>query len=326
LGIHLSKRGSIFFSVKKAVEYSLKEQEMLYLKRLPKFEYFEPKTVEEACTIVSQSNGKAKIIAGGTDLLVQMKNREIVPGKIIGLKNIPGLKGIEYDVSRGLMVGPMTTLHEIETSSLVKEKFEILSQATSSMASIQIRNLGTIGGNICSAVPSADTAPPLMVLEARLELVSSKGKREVPIEKFFTGSSETILGHDEILTEILIPTPPSRGWGVYKKHSVRDASDLALVGVAVWIQLDPGSRKCEEIRIALGAVAPTPMRARKAEMLLRGKKVDDALIEQVAQETALECRPISDLRGSAEYRKEMVRVFAKKALEEAIQRIQREEI
>jgi len=189
------------------------------------------------------------------------------------------------------------------------------------MASMQIRNLGTIGGNICSAVPSADTAPPLMVLEARLKIASTDGEREVPIEEFFTGPSETILKHKEILTEIFIPNRPSRSFGIYKKYSARNAGDLALVGVAVEICLDAEKVQCEEIRIALGAVAPTPLRAKKAETLLRGKKVDDTLIEQVAQEAASESHPISDLRGSAEYRKEMVRVFTKRALREAIQRI-----
>lgn len=287
---------------------------MDYLRRLPKFEYFQPRTVQETCSLLSQHKGKARIIAGGTDLLPQLKRREAVAEYLIGLKGIPGLDYIKYDETDGLRFSALATLHAIETSPIIREKFNPLFQAVYSMASTQIRSRGTVGGNLCNAAPSADTAPALISLGARLKLVSPRGERTIPLEEFFTGPGETVLGEDELLVEIQVPNLPPHSGGVYLKHSIRRAMDLALVGVAAVITLENGT--CKDVKIVLGAVAPTPVRASKAEKVLKGKVLGDGLIEQAAKEAAGEARPISDIRSSLEYRREMVEVLTRRAVKQ----------
>jgi CO/xanthine dehydrogenase FAD-binding subunit len=286
-------------------------------RRLPKFEYLEPKTVDEALSLLAQYKGRAKVIAGGTDLLPKLKRREIeAPAYVIDLKGISGLDHIKYDEVDGLSLGPLVTIHAAEASPIVQERFGVLHQAVESMASRQVRNRGTIAGNICNAVPSADTAPPLLTLEASLRLASQAGERIVNIEDFFTGPSETLLDSDEILLEVNVPNLPAHSRGRYLKLTPRTSMDLALVGVAAVVGTEDGI--CSDIRIALGAVAPTPIRARQAEDVLRGQKLTAELIEQAAQIAGGECRPISDHRGSLEYRCHMVEVLTKRAIQQAI--------
>ena len=179
----------------------------MFIRRLPRFEYHAPVTVPEALKLMARYGRKASVFAGGTDLLVAMKNREKVPEHLINLKGIAKLKGIHFDEKKGMTLGALTTLAELERSSLVKEKCRPLWDAVTMMASPQVRTLGTIGGNLCGAVPSADTAPPLIVLGASVKLVGPKGKRSVPVESFFTGPKESVLKKNEILTEISIPKP-----------------------------------------------------------------------------------------------------------------------
>ena len=288
---------------------------MNYLRRLPKLEYLEPKTIEEACSLLSQYKEKARVVAGGTDLLPMMKRREVVAQYLIGLKSIPDLDYIRYDESDGLRFGALTTIHAIETSAVIKEKFNALSEAVYSMASAQVRNLGTVVGNLCSAVPSADTAPALIVLGAELRLVSHQGERTVSVEEFFTAPRETVLGEGEVLMEVKVPNLPPHSGSAYLKHTLRRAMDLAIVGVAAVITSEDGA--CKDVRIALGAVAPTPIRARKTEEMLRDKMVTDDLIEQVAIQASEESHPISDIRSSAEYRREMVKVLTRRAVKQA---------
>ena len=286
-----------------------------YLSRLPRFEYLQPKTVKEACSLLSQYKGKAKIIAGGTDLVPTLKRREAVAEYLIGLKGIPGLDYIEYSEKDGLRFGALATLDAIETSSIVKEKFNPLFQAVYSMASPQVRRRGTVGGNLCNAAPSADTAPALIALGAKLKLVSPRGERTIPLEGFFTGPGETVLGEGELVVEVQVPNMPPHSGGVYLKHMIRRAMDLALVGVATVITLEDGA--CKDAKIVLGAVAPTPIRASKAEKVLKGKVLGDGLIAQAAKEAAGEARPISDIRSSLEYRREMVEVLTRRAVKQA---------
>ena len=286
-----------------------------YIKRLPKFEYLAPRTVDEALSLLSQHRGEAKLIAGGTDLLHQMKRREKTPQYLVGLKNIPVLDYISYDETRGLSFGPLTTIHAIETSPLVRDKFPVLSQAASTMASAQIRNLGTVVGNLCSAVPSADMAPGLIVLGASLKIASTSGERTVAVEDFFTAPRESVLTPDELVVEVQVPNPPPHCGMVYAKHTTRAAMELAIVGVATLIALQDGL--CTEVKIALGAVAPTPMRVNKAEALLKGKPFDAELVKEAAELACQACSTISDIRGSAEYRDEIVTVLIRRALNQA---------
>ena len=287
-----------------------------FYRRLPELDYLAPKTIGEALSLLSQYKGKARLIAGGTDLIPQLKGRGIEPLQyIIDLKDIPDLDYINYDEAKGLAIGALATIKAVLDSTVIRDKFSVLSQAAENMASPQVRNRGTIAGNICNAVPSADSAVALLVLEARLKLVGPKGERVVKIEDFFTGPNQTTLD-GEILTEIQVPTPPPNSKGVYLKLGPRKAMDLAIVGVAVLVVPDNG--KFQDVRIALESVAPTPLRAKKAEAALKGQAFDDKLIEKAADVAASEAKPIDDHRASAEYRRDMVEVLVKRAIKQAI--------
>jgi CO/xanthine dehydrogenase FAD-binding subunit len=288
-----------------------------FYRRLPRFEYLEPHTMDEALSLLSQHKGRAKVIAGGTDLLPKLKRREIsAPEYIIDLKGIPDLGYIKYDDGGGLRLGALVTIHAVEASPVVQERYGVLSQAVESMASTQVRNRGTIAGNLCNAVPSADTAPALLTLEASLKLASPEGERMVNIADFFTGPNETVLTDEEILQEIQVPNLPPHSGGSYQKLTPRRSMDLAVVGVAAVVVAEDGV--CSDIRIALGAVAPTPMRARRAEDIVRGQKLTEEVINRAAQIASEQCRPIDDHRASAQYRCDMVEVLTKRAIQQAI--------
>lgn len=274
-------------------------------------DYFEPKSVDEAVSILGRYGERARIVAGGTDVLVDMKFKE-EPACLVNIKRIPGLSSVRED-RECLRLGPLSTIREIETSRAVKETFPVLWEACHQFASLQIRNTATIGGNICRASPSGDTLAPLLVLEARAVIAFPGEEKSVPLEEFFLGPGQTILGSRGLLKEIEIPYPPPGSRGVYLKHAVRGAMDIAIVGVAV--VLVPDSGVARDARIGLGAVAPTPIRARKAEAKLRGRAPEDSLIEEVAREAAAESRPITDQRGSAEYRGWIVEALTRRGLE-----------
>ncbi len=288
---------------------------MIAYRRLPHFEYLAPTTIADTLALLAQYRNKAKVIAGGTDLIPLLRARDIsTPQYLIDLKKLDDLHRIEVDSAAGLRVGALVTIHELETSAVVRNGFGVLFQAAQSMASVQVRNRATLAGNLCSAVPSADAAPALLVLDAQVKLVGPGGSRIVRVEDFITGPKQTLLQDDEILTEIHIPHPP-KAKGVYLKLAPRSAMDLAVVGVAVLLACDHGV--CQDIRIALGAVSPTPVRVRRAEVLLKGQRLTDALIAAVCQAAADNCCPISDHRASAEYRTDMVKVLTARAIQQA---------
>jgi len=286
------------------------------LRKMKKFEYFEPSTLEEAFSLLNKYDGEIKVLGGGTDLLVAMKERELTPPYIMNIKGIPGLDYIKYEEKGDLRIGALTTIRTIETSKVIREKFSVLAQAAGLLGSIQVRNRATIGGNLCNAAPSAETAPALIGLKAKMKLVSSKGERVVPLEEFFVGPGVTVLKKGEILSEIIVPFSPSYTKGVYIKYSPRKAMDIAVVGVAVVATLSTEEKVWEDVNIVLGAVAPTPLRARKAEEALRGKKISEDLVEKAGQLAYEEVCPISDVRASDDYRKEMVKVLVEKAIRE----------
>ncbi len=284
-----------------------------FYRRLPKFDYSAPTTIDEVLTLLSRFRKRAKIIAGGTDLVPKLKKRAIpTPERIIDIKNIPGLDYIKYEKGDGLKIGALATISSVEKSTVVNEKYNIFFQSAQSMASPQVRHRGTIAGNICNAVPSADSAPVLLVLDASVKLLSKKTERVVKIADFFNGPGETVVRPDELLVEIQIPDVLPGTIGKYIKLSPRRAMDLAIVGVAVLIV--PDCCKCGTIRIALGAVSPTPVRVTAAEEMLNNQPFDAKLIEQAAAATSVGCCPISDHRASAEYRTEMVGVLVKRAI------------
>lgn len=276
------------------------------------FQYVEPKSLEEAISLLDQYDSRAKIIAGGTDLMVKMKNRVLSPDYVVDLEYIPGLDYIKFTGQEGLLLGPLTKISSIENSPTVKENYPVLAYACGQLGSMAVRNLATIGGNLCNAAPSAETAPALLCLGARVKVKGPRGERIVPLEEFFTGPGKTVLGKGEIMVEIEVPPPVSNTGAIYFKHCLRGSSDLAIVGVAVVAGFD--SQTVKYIRIALGAVAPTPIRAREAEEVIRGKHLSETLIDECASKAGEATCCISDVRGSAEYRQEMVEVFTRRAL------------
>lgn len=281
---------------------------------LPKFEYFAPKTMEEACSLLAKYKGEARVLAGGTDLLVQMKNREVTPGYLINIKNIPDLDYIRYDDKEGLRIGALTPIEALKTSTLIRRRFGILSQAAAVLGTVQIRNRGTIAGNLCNASPAAETAPALITLAAKARIAGVAGERAVALEDFFISPGQTVLQAGEIVTEIQVPNLPPRSGGAYLKHSIK-RMDIAIVGVGVVITLN--GEVCNDIKIALGAVASTPIRAKKAEEIIRGQGLDSELMERAAQIASEESRPIDDIHSYAQYRKQMVKVLAKEAMKQA---------
>jgi carbon-monoxide dehydrogenase medium subunit len=282
---------------------------------LPDFEYCLPATIEEACLTLARLGGEAKVLAGGTDLLPQMKNEAIAPVALVSLKEIKGLNGIAYVQGRGVVIGAKSTHNDLANSILLQERFPSVSEAAHSMANNQIRNRGTIGGNLVSAVPSADLPPILIALNVSITLTGPHETRTIPLEDFFVGPRCSVIASDEILTEIVIPDQATTG-SAYLKFGLRRSGVLAVVGVAASVIAK--GKHIEGVRIVLGAVAPTPMRACEAERLLIGNSVTEALLEEVGQSAAKECRPISDIRGSEDYRRDMVRVFTKRALRKAL--------
>ena len=289
-----------------------------FYRRLPRIDYIRPGNIGELLELLSDNHdGRYRVYAGGTDLIPKLKARAISPPEtLVDLKGIPGLDYIDYDDSDGLRIGALSTIRSIETSPVVREKYPLLSQASASIASIQVRNRGTMAGNICNAVPSADSAPPLLSLEARLLCVSKKGERVINIDEFFTGPNKCALEPDEILCEIQIPALPENSRGVFIKLSPRSRMDLAVVNIAVLCVNEKGHLK--NIRISLGAVAPIPIRARKAERSLEGAKADDKAILNAAKMASAESRPIDDHRASAEYRRMMVEVLVRRAIGQVI--------
>jgi carbon-monoxide dehydrogenase medium subunit len=288
----------------------------MFIRRLPKFEYHAPASLPEALDLLSAFGGSARLLAGGTDLLLAMKRRTAAPSHIINLKGIEGLSGIKVD-AQGLTIGALTTIAEILRSEAVREVYTPLRDAAAVMASPQVRTLATIGGNLVSAVPSADTAPPLMVLSAQAHITGPAGERTCPVEGLFAGPSVCTIGAAEILTHITVPEP--KGKGAYLKLMRRAALDLALVGAAAFVSLDAGG-VCRSAKVALGAVAPTPIMATEAEGMLEGKVLTEGLAAEVGRVCGSVCRPITDVRSSLDYRCSMVEVLTRRALIAALNR------
>jgi aerobic carbon-monoxide dehydrogenase medium subunit len=278
------------------------------------FEYQKASTLEEVFHLLETHGRGASMLAGGTDLLIKMRHEILNPKILIDLKGVPGLDGIRYEAATGLRLGALTSIQSLETSPLVKEKFGVISQAASSLGSYQVRCRATLGGNLCNASPAADMIPALISLGAKAKLSCKSGDRLLPLEDFFAGPGRNNLRPGEILIEVQVPNPPTPTGFHYTKHSIRKAMDLAVVGVAVALSLSPGKDRCSEAKIVLGAVSPIPMRALGAENFLRGEKLGEKVIAQAALLSSEEAQPITDIRASSEYRREMTRVLTYRAL------------
>ena len=285
------------------------------------FQYFAPKSLPEALSLAEQYGAECALLAGGTDLVVQMKRGDRSPACVVNLKTVPGLNDISYSQDEGLLVGPLATHDALVEHPIIHEQFGILAEAASSVGTFQVRERGTIGGNICNGSPAADTVPPLICLGAKLKLQSAnRGERQVPVEEFFESPQVTKRAPDEVLTLIQIPNVADRTGAVYLKLGKRKALEIAVVGVAALITLNDNGSACIGAKVSLASVAPTPIRSRKAEELLIGQKLDERIIDEAALAAQQEAVPISDLRSSAEYRSEMVYVLAKRALSIAFER------
>lgn len=272
-----------------------------------KFEYLKPDSIKETISILSQYGKKAQILNGGTDLIVEMRDKIIQPEYVIDIKAIPQLNKITYNELNGLDIGATVTLNEVSDSKIVQEHYPILAEACKTVGSYQVRNRATLVGNICNASPAADTTPPLLVLEAKVNIVGPDGEKTILLNQFFVGVKKNILKKGEIVTSVTVPPIKDEWTGVYLKQGRRKDVDLATVGVAVVCIRD-------EIRIALGAVAPTPVRAFKTEELLRGKTIDESILEKAGKSALTEVSPISDVRSSKEYREEIIKVLVRRAI------------
>lgn len=278
---------------------------------LPRFELEEPTTVKEVCYIL-QKNNSVKVIAGGTDLLVNMKKKVITADILISLDKLAQLDQLSFSNEKGLTLGAMSRIADIAASPVIKDHYPGLAVAAGKLGSPQIRNRATVGGNVCSARPAADMVGPLTAYGAVAIIATADGEREEPLEKLFKGPGQTTLKKGEFLIGFKIKTP-FRNTGIsYIKYGIRHAMEIAMVSVTSLVELDKGN--CQASRVVLGAVAPTFIRAPKTEAYLKGKTISKAVAEQAGEMASGECSPITDIRASAEYRRQLVRVLTERSL------------
>ncbi|MDP2948653.1 MAG: FAD binding domain-containing protein [Chloroflexota bacterium] len=282
------------------------------------FDYFAPETLDEAISILRRRGDGGRLLAGGTDLVVRMKEGGLRPPYVVSLRKLSELRGIEFSEAEGLRIGAMTDMATIASSPIIRERFPILADGAALVGSVQTRNMATVGGNLCNAAPSADMAPPLLAVDAVARIAGAQGWRDVPLQEFFLAPGETVLQNGDILVELRVPTPPRGSGGFYLRHTPRQEMDIAVVGVGALVTLPNGD--IEQARVALGAVAPVPMRAHQAEAVLAGKPVSDEVIARAAAIASQEAQPISDVRGSAAFRRELVRVLTERSLRGAVER------
>lgn len=290
------------------------------LRAMPRIEYHRPTELEQALELLSEHKEDCKIIAGGTDLIPAARQGRMLLPRRIHIIDISSIKELNYIIKDGALIriGATARLSEIGMSAVVKEHLPVLADAASQMGSLQVRNLGTIGGNLCNASPAADTASPLLVLDARVNVRGIDRQRLVPLKGFFTGPGKTTLAPGEILAEVQIPLTKPAGSSCFIKLGRRNAFTLSIVSVATLVKVKDGI--FDDIRIALGSVAPTPFRASKAEEHLIGEKVNEQVIDDGANVVASEVKPISDVRAGAEYRRDMSLVLTKRAISLSVQR------
>ncbi len=288
---------------------------------LSRFDYYAPETIKEACKLASEMGKGAMFMAGGTDLLIKIKRKLLKATAVIDIKKIKGLDEISFDRRKGLTIGSAVTLTAIENHTLIKEKYPAIADAAHATANVQIRNMASISGNLCNAAPSAENAPVLMAMSAHVMLASQDGTRSLPLDGFFKGPGKTVIKQGEILTSITVPVPPNGSGTSYQHISARSKVDISAVNVGAMLIMYGDI--CEDARIFLGAVAPTPMMAKNAQKVLKGKKLTEELLQTAGLEASKECSPITDMRATAEYRRLMVAVLTGRAIDESRSRAAR---
>jgi CO/xanthine dehydrogenase FAD-binding subunit len=281
------------------------------------FEYLEPTSMQQALEWLNTHRGRARVLAGGTDLYLRLRKGAFLADYVIDLKRVPGLGDITANRGGGVQIGPTTLQDDVARSSLIQQLYPALVEAAGWVGAVQTRNRATLVGNLCNASPAADTAPALLSYGAQVTIASAQGERTLALEEFFVGPGKTALQDNELVAEILLPAPqPHTGAAFFRR--TRTAMDIAVVCGAALLQLSNGT--CQNARIALGAVGPIPLRATRAEAALRGQTLTDQVVEDASRIAAEEARPIDDVRSTAEYRREMVRVLTRRGLSQAMER------
>ncbi len=283
------------------------------------FEYFAPKTIDDSLSLLSQYKGEAKIIAGGQSMLVIMRQGLLAPEYVVDIKGITPLDYMTYDEKEGLRIGALTTHRAIEKSPIIQKHFRVLGEMERNLATIQTRNWGTIGGNLCHGDPAGDPAPVLIALGAKLKLKSLPGERIIAMEEFSKDMLEVNLEPDEMLIEIQVPAKRPRTGIAHEKLMVMQG-DAGIVGAAVSITLKPGEGVCEDARVVLSNAASVPLRVKEAENRLIGKRINDHLLAEAGEVASAEADAPSDIHASAEYRREMMKVFVRRAAAKALER------
>ena len=290
---------------------------MVSTRTLPEFEYLAPLSLAQALDTLSARESGGKILSGGTDLAVQMKYGVVRPTWVMDIKGIAELQQLSFSETKGLRIGAGVTLRRILSLSSMPHGYRMLQQACEVIGSVQVKNRASLVGNICNASPSADGAPPLLCLEAQAVIASQAGTRRVALDEFFRGPGQTILKEDELLVEIIVPPPKPNAAGSYLRHTTREEMDIAVVGVAAWLALSGSGEAVAQARIALGAVASTPIRIPAAETLLIGKRPTRDVIAQAAEMAVKQAAPITDIRATAGYRRQLIRALTRRTLENA---------
>ncbi|TEB14722.1 Carbon monoxide dehydrogenase medium chain [Pelotomaculum sp. FP] len=281
------------------------------------FEYYAPQTPGEAYELVGRLGGKAKILAGGTDLVILMKDKIISPENVIDITNIEEFQGIKYEPGKGMEIGATTKNAEIQFSEIVKQKYPALAYAAGEIGSSQVRHMGTIGGNSCNASPSAETPAPLVAYGASVVVSSAAGEREMPLEEFIQGVRQIDLKEGEILTKFKLPEPSPKLVAKYAYMGARDANEIDSVNMAVALELEDDKKTVQSVKLVMGSVFIKPLISRAVPALMTGQKFSDELAAKAAEAAQDEAKPISDVRASAEYRREIVGVLARRLLKEA---------
>jgi aerobic carbon-monoxide dehydrogenase medium subunit len=284
-------------------------------------DYVAPETLSEALRILHQHGEAASVLAGGQSLLVFLREELIAPRVLVSLKRVQELRALSFSVADGMHIGAMVTQAELERAQPVRDYYRALSEAASVVATVQVRNQGTIGGNLCHADPTADPPAALIALGARLEIAGLDGRRTLPVEEFFRDYMDVDLRTGEVLTKIVLPPPVRNSSSAYLKHRVRHV-DTALVGAAAWLQLDDTTSLVQDVRIGLAGAGATPLRALEAEQVLRGAPLSHGKLAQCADAAAAGCDPLDDTEASAWYRREMVRTLVQRVLATCLARVE----
>lgn len=287
------------------------------------FDYAEPETLEETLALLQEYGDEAKLLAGGTALIVFLKKELAAPSLLINLKRLTHLKEIQ-EMGDGLRIGPLATHREIERSAAVRRRLPVLAETFHKVATPRIRNMGTLGGNLCHGDPNVDPPSTLLALGTRVKLVSTRGEREIPLEDFFVDYYETVKEPDELLTEVMVSDLPAAAVAAHIKFLPKTQDDFATVGIAAVVTLEENGATplCRDIRLALNAVASRVTRAREAEGVLRGKALTPEALKAAAEAAAREVDPIHDVRGSSAYKREMVKVMVQRVIRQALEKRQ----